>query len=249
MTAGPRSLSRLLGLFSQLARAPQGLTLAELNAALDAPKSSMLNLLRPLVADGYLLHDRGAYRLGPAMFRLSSAVRAAWSFPGSIRPIMEELSARTGETVLLAVMDRAAEVATYVEIIDSPHPVRYQIPPGTTRPLYASTAGRLLLALSDRAWQREYLASLVVRVRTATPVSRTSLARQMAAIRREGVSWSIDGYLVGLSSVSAPVLDGDGHCVAALGIAGPTSRFSGELGKLGAIVKAAAARASGASPP
>ena len=51
---GPRSLMRLLGLFDALAKSKEGLTLADLNTELSSPKSSLLNLLRPLVADALL---------------------------------------------------------------------------------------------------------------------------------------------------------------------------------------------------
>jgi len=54
---GPRSLMRLLGLFDALAKSKEGLTLADLNTELSSPKSSLLNLLRPLVASGYLNSD------------------------------------------------------------------------------------------------------------------------------------------------------------------------------------------------
>src|ERR1700739_3579940 len=96
--AGPRSLMRLLGLFDVLSLAPNGLSLAELNATLDSPKSSLLNLLPPLVADGYLVHSAGTYRLGPSIFRLASGVLSAWKLPNLIRPFLEELVERTGET-------------------------------------------------------------------------------------------------------------------------------------------------------
>ena len=54
-TTGPRSLTRLLGLFDVLSLTQNGMSLAELSATLAAPKSSLLNLLRPLVAEGYLI--------------------------------------------------------------------------------------------------------------------------------------------------------------------------------------------------
>jgi len=47
--SGPRSLTRLLGLFGVLSQATNGMTLAELSVSLESPKSSLLNLLRPLV--------------------------------------------------------------------------------------------------------------------------------------------------------------------------------------------------------
>ena len=243
--AGPRSLTRLLGLFGVLSQSSNGMSLAELSVSLESPKSSLLNLLRPLVAEGYLIHGAGVYRLGPSIYRLSASVMAAWNFPNIIRPFMEELSYRTEETVLLGVMNNEAEALTYVEIIDSPHPVRYQIPVGTTRPIYASSAGRLLLAYTDKAWRDAYLASVVIKVKTAIPVTRASLARELDKIREEGVSCAIDNYMVGLAAVAAPVFDGDGRCIASLNIAGPSDRFRHDLESLKATVKDVASRASG----
>ena len=242
---GPRSLTRLLGLFGALSQAANGMTLAELSVALESPKSSLLNLLRPLVAEGYLIHGSGVYRLGPAIYRLSASVMAAWNFPNIIRPFMEELSARTEETVLLGVINSQAEALTYVEIIDSPHPVRYQIPVGTTRPLYASAAGRLLLAYTDKKWLDAYLSTVVFKAKTAIPISRGALRQELEKIRTEGVSWSIDGYMKGLSAVAAPVFDGSGRCVASLNIAGPSERFRSELEFLKTTVRDVANKASG----
>jgi len=243
--AGPRSLARLLGLFDVLSMMPNGMSLAELNVTLESPKSSLLNLLRPLVAEGYLIHSAGVYRLGPSIFRLAASVMSAWNFPKMIRPFMAELVERTGESALLGVLNQEAEVLTYVEIVDSPHPVRYQIPVGTTRPIYASTAGRLLLAYVDKPWRDQYVNTVAFKVKTAIPVTRASLVRELDKIRAEGVSSSIDGYSVGLAAVAAPVFDGDGRCIASVNIAGPSDRFRDDLESLKATVKDVAARASG----
>jgi IclR family acetate operon transcriptional repressor len=243
---GPRSLTRLLGLFDVLSMSPDGMSLAELNVTLESPKSSLLNLLRPLVAEGYLIHSSGIYRLGPSIFRLAAGVMSAWNFPKLIRPFMEELCTRTEESVLLSVLNPEAEVMTYVEIIDSPHPVRYHIPVGTTRPLYASSAGRLLLAFADKRWRDSYVATVQFKTKTAVPVTRPLLARELERVRAEGVSVALDTYMVGLAAVAAPVFDAEGRCIAALNIAGPSDRFRDELESLKGVVKEVAARASGA---
>ena len=243
--SGPRSLTRVLGLFELLSQRPGGMTLAELNLALESPKSSLLNLLRPLVGEGFLVHAGNSYRLGPAIFRLAAGVMAAWDFPPLIRPFMEELAQRTHETVMLGVLVPEAEVITYVEIIPSPHPIRYQIPVGTSRPLYASSAGRLLLAHSDAAWLRTYLASVNLKVPMEQAMTRAGLRQELEQIRAEGLSCSFDRYTRGLASVAAPVLDASGLCVASLNVAGPTERFRNELDFLKATVREVATRASG----
>lgn len=242
---GPRSLTRVLGIFGILSKWSDGVSLTDLSLELESPKSSLLNLLRPLVIDEYLVNEGGVYRLGPSTYRLAAHILASWNFPRLIRPFMEELAKRSGESVLLSVLNRDAEVVTYVEIIPSPHPVRYQIPVGTTRPLYASSAGRLLLAYADKPWRDAYLKSVTFKTKTATPMNRLWLRQDVEQIRVIGVAASIDVYTVGLGAVSAPVFDVDGVCVAALTLAGPTERFRHELEDKKTMLLDVATRASG----
>ena len=59
--------------------------------------------------------------------------------------------------MFLVVLDRAAQRMTYADIIDSPNPVRYTVPTGTTRPLYVSAGGQMLLAYQDPGWADSYI--------------------------------------------------------------------------------------------
>lgn len=247
-SGGPRSLSRVLRLFSVLADSQGGMSLAELSVVLDSPKSSLLNLLRPLVADGFLVHANGLYALGPALFRLSATVLAAWDFPKLIHPFLQELAEKSGETALLGVLNREADAMVYVDVINSPQPVRYQIPVGTMRPLYASAAGRLLLAYADADYQREYLANVKFKSNIAKPLTKTDLVQELEHIRRDGYSVSIDAYLQGLSAIAAPVLDAEGVCVASINLAGPTERFKSDIDFLKSTVLEIASQASGFPP-
>ena len=244
-STGPRSLTRLLGLFDVLSLTQNGMSLAELSVTLAAPKSSLLNLLRPLVAEGYLIHSEGSYRIGPSIIRLSASVMSAWDFPKMIRPFMEELVERTGETVLLGVLNREAEAVAFVELVNSPHPVRLQVPVGTVRPLYASPTGWLLLAFADKSFRDQYMASVQFKLKMPAGIARASIAREMAKIRTEGVCSAIDTPIAGVGSVIAPVFDGNGECIASLTVAGPADRFRKDMDSLRATVKEVAARASG----
>ena len=184
------------------------------------------------------------YRLGPSIFRLASGVLDSWQMPKIVHPFMEQLAKNTGESVLLSVIDKDKGVMTYVDIVHSPHPVRYQIAVGTVRPLYASTAGRLLLAYAERSWRHDYLASVQFEVPTSAPMTRASLKRELDLIRQHELAWSVDGYMVGLSAVAAPLLDANGECVACFNIAGPTDRTKANLESLKGAVRACAAQVS-----
>ncbi len=244
--AGPRSVTRLLALFDRLSRASGGMSLAELNVALGSPKSSILNLLRPLLAEGYVVHDGVSYHLGPSMYRLAAGVMAGWNFPRLIRPFLAELSTRTEETAVLSLLDRQNEVVTYVEIIEGSHPVRYHIPVGSIRPIVTTAAGKIMLAHADAAWRNQYLRSLKYPIAAIEPLSKSALQKELTQVRDEGVAISLDRHIIGVSAIAAPVFDADGRCVAALTVAGPSHRFHANLQTLVATLKDIAARASGA---
>lgn len=247
--AGPRSLTRLLGLFDALARTSEGLTLAELNAALKSPKSSLLNLLRPLVADGYLTHDSGHYRLGPAIFRLASSIMSVWNFSKVVRPYLEELSARSRETVYLGVLDRETQQITYVDSIDATHLVRYSVPVGAARPLYCTAAGRVLLAFASPDFQDEYLRTTRLEARTPRTIStRKALVDELHRILTTRISTSIGEMFPEAAAIAAPIFGADGKVIAAMAIGAPAERIQPRLAELRPIITDVAARASGLAP-
>lgn len=73
----PMALTRVLHLLRLLADRPGGLSLAQLSAALGAPKTSVLSLLRGLTAHCYLQRSDGLYRLGPESLALGAQLVAA----------------------------------------------------------------------------------------------------------------------------------------------------------------------------
>ena len=244
---GPRSLMRLLGLFGTLAKAPKdGLGLAELNLVLNSPKSSLLNLLRPLVATGYLNLESGRYRLGPSMFRLAGTIMSVWNFSNAVRPFLEELAVRSRESVYLGVLDRVGKVITYVDAIDSPHSVRYSVPVGAVRPLYCTGAGRVLLAFADKSWQEEYISSTKLEARTANTIStQKGLREELERVRNTRISVSIGEMFPEAAAISAPVFGADGSVAAAIAVGGPTERLNPRIAELRPIIADVAARASG----
>jgi IclR family acetate operon transcriptional repressor len=244
---GPRSLMRLLGLFGALAKSPKdGLGLAELNLVLNSPKSSLLNLLRPLVATGYLNLESGRYRLGPSMFRLSGTIMSVWNFSNTVRPFLQELAERSRESVYLGVLDRAGKVITYVDAIDSPHSVRYSVPVGAVRPLYCTAAGRVLLAFAEKTWQEQYVSTTKLEPRTPrTIATQKGLREELERVRKTQISVSIGEMFPEAAAISAPVFGADGNLAAAIAVGGPTERLNPRIAELRPIITDVAKRASG----
>lgn len=243
---GPRSLMRLLRLFDALAKAKDGLSLADLNSILSSPKSSLLNLLRPLVADGYLTYDSGHYRLGPSIFRLSANIMSAWNLSSTLRPFLEELALRSRESVFLGVLDKIGKVITYVDAIESPHSVRFSVPIGGVRPLYSTAAGRVLLAYADETFQDEYFRTVKLEQLTSrTLTSRKAVREELDRIRKTKVSVSLGETFAESAAIASPVFGAEGVAIAAMAIGAPTERLNPRLAELRTTIFEVAARASG----
>ncbi|MCF7768958.1 IclR family transcriptional regulator [Achromobacter pulmonis] len=244
-TAEPRSLLRILGIFEVLARGTGGATLAELSSELEAPKSSLLLLLRPLVAHKYLMHAAGRYELGPSIFQLSAEVLASAGVTKILRPYVEELAARCEESVFLALIDKDAKTVTYIDGIDSKQPVRYSVPIGTKRPLHVSAAGKLLFAFQDQAWQKKYLRTAKFKPMTGKPLpDKEAFECQLHEIRASGIAVSMGEAVAGASGIAAPIIKADGTASYALMIAAPSDRFVQSLPALRQLLQEVAAGAS-----
>jgi len=221
----PMSVTRVLQLLRLLADQPGGLALAPLCVSMNAPKTSVLSLLRGLTVHGYLQRSDAVYRLGPESFSLGASLLSARSLDVVAMPFLREAVARSGETALLATIDRAAGQLIYSPIIESTRTIRYAVPAGTTRPLFASSAGRVLLAFQDEAWRREYLQSANLRAMTERSVTdRKQLARIIEKVRLDGVAVTIGEVAPDVAGFSAPIFEPDGRVNAALIVAAPIER-------------------------
>ncbi len=222
---GPRSLLRTLRILEHLAAVPDGMTLTRLSVDLQSPKSSLLGLLRPLCGLGYATQTGGRYQLGPAAYRLGVAIMPMLSMSRIAVPILRELVERCDETVLIATLDREAGMATYVEKIESSRSIRYTVPLGTSRPLYCSAAGRVLLAHADQEFVDRYLRTAGFAPLTPHTLTRPAELRALLPrIREQGIAMTVGEVSSDVAGFAAPIFDHGGTAIAALAMAAPVTR-------------------------
>jgi len=241
----PRAMVRLLGLFEQIAAAPDGLSLADLSQGLGSPKSSLLTLLRPLTASFHLRHVDGRYHLGPAIFGFAQRIIEARQIPTLLRAAMRELWEKSEETVILTAIDRKLRVVTYVECLDSPQMVRCAVPAGSVRPLYAAAAGQVLLAFQEPEWREAYIRSTPLKAMTARTITdRAALRRRLDEIRSVGIGTSHKEAIPGAAGIAVPLRHADGRVHEALLIAGPSDRIAANQDRLRKMLHDIGARVS-----
>src|SRR5690606_19186361 len=122
----PRSVLRVLGILECVAQSPRGTTLTDLSNDLDAPKSSLLNLIRGLVSSGRLRVSKGVYTLGWESLVLSAQIQAAVGPSALTRLTLEGLRDKTDETVAICV-PTADNMATYIDCVESTRRIRAHI--------------------------------------------------------------------------------------------------------------------------
>ncbi|MBI1733783.1 MAG: helix-turn-helix domain-containing protein, partial [Candidatus Rokubacteria bacterium] len=144
---GHRAANRVVDILELVATRPDGLQLHAVSAELEAPKSSLLPLLRALAARGYLEQGRaGEYRLGPKVHALGNGAAPPRELHAVARPALVELMRRTGETVFLGTLGADRTSVVYVDKVDSEHVIRYSAGVGDRRPLHATSTGKAILA-------------------------------------------------------------------------------------------------------
>ena len=136
-------------------------------------------------------------------------------------PAMQDLYEATHENVHLAV--REGTTALYVERIHGRTSVPLVSRPGVPLPLHATGVGKVLLAWAPREVVESCLAHLAP-VTRYTIIERGRMLRELANVRKNGYSRTVEEMTLGTCSVAVPVVDGDGLVIAALGSVTSTVR-------------------------
>lgn len=236
----PQSVTRVIRILEALCASPLSVSLADLSRELDLPKSSLAALLRGLADEQLVVNEGSAWRLGPGAFGLGSALTAArrrYHSSDVIRDGMRRLAERSGETVLLGVLDAADEMMTYVDIVESRNAVRFARSVGDRRPLYATAGGRALLAARDEAGAQHYLDRVSPKALTASTLTgKGALVDAIADARASGYAQTVDQASDGVTGTAAALRDASGEIIGALVVAAPSSRLQDQLEELARLV-------------
>ncbi|MFE3280274.1 IclR family transcriptional regulator [Nocardia sp. NPDC059239] len=203
--------------------------ITEVARSLDISKSKAHLMLATLLEQGFVERGSGSsYQLGLTAFEVGSAVPDAARFGGNLIAPMRTLADLSGEAVSLAVLRNRD--AIIIQRFETKHVLRAEIGVGTRMPLISCASGKFLLAHMGE----EQLDSLYPD-EALPPVSRNSIRTKselkllLPDIRRNRYALNDEEYAEGIAGIATGIADGSGRYIAALSIAGPSSRFHSEL--------------------
>lgn len=191
-------------------------------------KSTVFRMLATLERRGLVEQDRATqkYRLGFGMLRLAASVRPSLDLIEAARPVCEQLSLRTGETVNLAVLEGREVVNIHQVNLSSSRVSADWL--GSHTDLHCTSSGKVLLAFSPSVVLDELLAGDLQRRTRATITDPAVLRRELVAVRNDGYATTFGELEEGLHAVAAPIVGRDESVVAAVSVSGPAYRLDGD---------------------
>lgn len=167
----------------------------------------------------------GRWRPGTALTEMAGgAVDPLLDAASSVLPKLREA---TGESVQLYRRDGMQRLC--IASAEPPSGLRDTVPVGTSLPMAAGSAAKVLAAWADQATQRAVLMEAVFGERT------------LLETRRRGWAQSVAERESGVASVSSPVRDSGNSVVAAISVSGPIDRMGRRPGSRWAADLVAAA--------
>jgi DNA-binding IclR family transcriptional regulator len=237
------SVDRALRLLLLVGRR-SGIRLSEASEALGVAPSTAHRLLAMLAFHDFVRQDgdRHGYVAGPALAEIGRARVEAADLRRLARPVVEDLAARTAETVHLAVLD--GRMVRYLDAVESTRALRVAARTGRSLPAHCTAAGKALLAALAPRQVSARLAGVDLEAMTDRSITAHGvLARQLATARRLGRAVNLEESEDGVASVAATARDRAGRPVAAISVAGPVARMdAARRDLLAGEVRAAVAR-------
>lgn len=212
---GMQGVDRVMDILGVVADEPGGLVHTAGRAGL--PVASTARILEALEERAAVTRaSDGTYGIGPSLRSVASAPVARAHLKDAARPEMAVLASTLDEAVCLSIPD-GDETLTILQI-DQPKPIIAQDWTGRRWPIIGGGSGAAMIA----TWQDDRVAELL---QTAKPKERSVLRERIEIARTDGVAWTTDTYVDGLTSVAAAVVDHKGRAVGSIICYGPSYRF------------------------
>jgi DNA-binding IclR family transcriptional regulator len=218
-----------LEILEALGRGEGPMTLADLVAASGRPKGTVHRMLSTLVNTGFATYSRetGLYALTLKAWRIGSGALRDFDLVERARPFLDDLRARTGETVHLSVLEAPGEVV-YVAKVMSPKSIGVQTRLGQLSPSWCTATGRAILAF-DEAAADSVLSQRLERRTPKTVTDPKAIRRILARVREQGYAVTRAENHPDMGGVAAAVRDYTTQVIASVGVAMPVFRMSDDV--------------------
>jgi DNA-binding IclR family transcriptional regulator len=207
--------------------AKSGQTTMEIMQATRFTRNRVMRLTGTLVHKGYMMVDArtGVFSIGPKLFALGKVFERNRGILLMVRPVLRQISLKTGESASFYVRDGVERVVLARE--EGTHAIRHTIAEGQRMDLHAGAAGKVILAYSSKDVFEAVLTRTGLPKHTPQTITdKDRLTAELEKARKQGYAVSVGERAADACAIAAPVFDQGRDLVGALTIAGPISRFT-----------------------
>jgi len=234
-------LDRYMSVLELLVAFPEALTLSDVSAMLDLPKTTAHRLLGGLKRSALVKGGAGGrtYQLGERLQRLLHAAAEDGWLALLARPHLKHLTDTSGEACYLTRLIGARVV---VAVSQAPE-VRWRsyVQPGIEMPPNAAATAKAIIAFQNERLIAEALVGPLPRLTIHTRTDPAAVREELAGVRRLGHARCIGEIDEGLAAIAVPVTQPNGQVLHALGMTGPLARImdKGLVGRIEAMKRTA----------
>lgn len=224
-TSSVKSLDRGLDILEYVAGCSEPPSFSQLLGSLRIPRSSLFHLLTNLLSRNFLERDpqTEGYRLGTEVVAIARRAQGP-SLRDRVTPLLHQLSLEASETCGFYV--RVGDSVEVVASAISTQALSYTMKVGMTAPLYAVSAGKIVLSDLHSQALGEYLGRVTFAPVTPHTVrSKAALKKELQRIKATGFAYSREEFTLGITAIATAVRSGAKLC-GAINLAVPTARFT-----------------------
>lgn len=224
-----QSALRALDILEAVGKEGRPIGLSELARRIGLHKSTVYRLVTSLQIRGWLTKEAesGKYRLGIKFLTVLGHGNVGSAFQ-EIHPLLEQLSEKIHETVILSVWD--GREAICVDKVETDQRIQVSSHVGSSFPIYAGGTGWSLLIGMPEETAREVLANTELKPyteRTLTDLQK--IMERYHEMKRLGYAVSTGQVDQGVVGIGMPIYFPYEQCYGSVGVVAPEMRVTGEI--------------------
>jgi DNA-binding IclR family transcriptional regulator len=225
---GTQSVMRAFAILQTFSDERPEWNLTELAEEVELNRTTTYRLLTALESVGMVTRDEEtqAYRLGSEAIVLGGRAMRANFVRHIGRKALEQLSAKTGETATLDILNGSDTLM--LDEVKGRYVMGMMSSVGTRYPAHASSTGKVLLAGLSKQEVDDRLPDPLPQLTPHTITDRALLHEQLKTAQGNSYAIARDELELGYSDVAAPIHNHDGELIAALTIGGASTRMTPE---------------------
>ena len=225
-----KSIDKALKTLDILSDSKAPCSVSEIARTIRADKSSVYRILQTLKHRGFVeqIENSKEYVLGVKILTLGSKLLKKMRLVPILRPFLQSLVDKTGETGHLAVLRNSSVV--YIDRIECGEVLTVGSAVGNTEPIYCSATGKAILSFLEPETVENIIEKIdsegFIKFTGHTIGSASALREELETVRKNGFAIDNEERYPGVVCIAAPIKDYGDKVVTSIGISGPVSRMN-----------------------